>query len=40
MTPAELRNRVRDKDYFLTTVLKQPRLFLVGDDSVLKALAK
>lgn len=40
MTPAELKKRVKDKDHFLITVLKQPKLFLVGDDSVLKALAK
>lgn len=40
MTPAELRKRVKDKDHFLTTVLKQQKMFLVGDDSVLKALAK
>lgn len=40
MTPAELKNRVKDQDHFLTTVLKQPKLFLVGDESVLKTLAK
>ena len=40
MTPAELKKRIKDKDHFLTTVIKQPKLFLVGDESVLKALAK
>ncbi|MHB1324729.1 MAG: nucleotidyltransferase domain-containing protein [Thermoleophilia bacterium] len=40
MTPAELKKRVRDKDHFLTTVLKQQKMFLVGDDSDLKALAR
>lgn len=40
MTPAELKKRVKDKDHFLTTVLKQQKMFLVGDDSVLKAFVK
>jgi len=40
MTPAELRKRVKDKNHFLTTVLKQPKLFLVGDEGVLKTLAR
>ncbi|MHB1361888.1 MAG: nucleotidyltransferase domain-containing protein, partial [Thermoleophilia bacterium] len=35
MTSAELKKRVKDRDHFLTTVLGQPKLFLVGDESVL-----
>ncbi|MHB8793313.1 MAG: nucleotidyltransferase domain-containing protein [Thermoleophilia bacterium] len=40
MTSSELKKRIKDKDNFLMTVLKQPKLFLVGDESVLKALAE
>lgn len=40
MAPVELKKRIKDKDHFLTTVLKQQKMFLVGDDCVLKALAK
>lgn len=40
MTPAEYRKRVKANDHFLTTVIREPKLFLVGDESVLKALAQ
>lgn len=40
MTPAEFNKRVKADDHFLMTVLKEPKLFLVGDESVLKGLVE
>lgn len=39
MTPGEFKKRLRARDNFLTTIIKQPKIFLIGDESVLKDLA-
>lgn len=39
MPPAEFRKRLAERDHFLTDVMRQSKLFLVGDESVLKELA-
>lgn len=40
ITPAELTKRFKANDHFLVTVLKEPKLFLVGDENILKELAE
>lgn len=40
ITEVEFRKRVAAKDRFLTDVIRQPKLFLFGDENVLKALAE
>ncbi|MDH3673043.1 MAG: nucleotidyltransferase domain-containing protein [Gammaproteobacteria bacterium] len=39
-SPAEFSEKVRKRDHFTTRVLEQPKLFLVGDDHVLRKLTK
>lgn len=39
LTREEFRRRVTGKDHFLTSVLKEPRLFVVGDERDLAGLA-
>ena len=36
---AEFAKRVRQKDHFLTTVLREPKIFLIGDANELEGLA-
>ena len=38
-TPAELAKRVSGGDHFVTSVLKEPKIFLVGDASTLQSCA-
>lgn len=38
MDESEFRRRLRAKDHFLTTLLEEPKLFLIGDESVLEEL--
>jgi predicted nucleotidyltransferase len=38
--PAEFSEKVRERDHFISRVLKQPKLFLVGDDHALRKLTK
>lgn len=40
ITAPEFKKRMGEKDHFLTTAMQQPKLFLIGDESVLKALAE
>jgi predicted nucleotidyltransferase len=35
----EFRKRVKEKDHFLTTVIREPKLFLIGDEDELEGLA-
>lgn len=37
-TPAEFRKKVRERHPFVTNVLKEPKLFLLGDERDLKAI--
>lgn len=37
-SPSEFRKRVKEHHPFLTTVVKEPKLFLLGDESDLKAI--
>lgn len=37
-SPAELRKRAKEHQPFVTSVLKEPKLFLVGDERALKAV--
>lgn len=37
-TPAEFRKKIRERHPFLTTVLKEPKLFLLGDERDLKTV--
>jgi len=36
---AELRTKLREKHHFLTSVLKEPKIYLIGDENELKRLA-
>ncbi|MHB8859639.1 MAG: nucleotidyltransferase domain-containing protein [Thermoleophilia bacterium] len=40
MTEAEFKQRLKEKDHFLGEVIKQPKLFLIGDEDVLKEFVK
>jgi len=37
--PEEFNRRIRGGDHFLTTVLREPKIFLIGDEDDLKRLA-
>lgn len=37
--PEEFRERIRGGDHFLTTVMQEPKIFLVGDEDDLRRLA-
>jgi predicted nucleotidyltransferase len=39
LTPADLTRRWREGDHFVTSVLADPRIWLIGDDASLSALA-
>ena len=39
LSPADLTGRWREGDHFVTSVLAGPRIWLVGDDASLAALA-
>jgi len=36
---AEIRSRIQEKDHFVTSVLREPRITLIGDDSELGTVA-
>jgi len=38
--PAEFRRKVQDKSHFLTTVLGEPKIMLIGEENELERLAK
>lgn len=40
ISPAEFRKRIIRKDHFLTEVMKASKVFIIGDESELKKLAK
>jgi predicted nucleotidyltransferase len=39
MSPADLRARHQDKDHFVVSVLAEPRIWVVGDEQALAAIA-
>lgn len=40
MTPEEFKKRLKNKEHFLLSVLKSPRLFIIGDENELARLGK
>jgi DNA-binding transcriptional ArsR family regulator len=40
LTPAEFRQRKNARDHFLTTVLKTPRLFVIGSEHELETMGR
>lgn len=38
-TASELEQRIRDKEHFMTSVMQEPRIMLIGDDDDLRQLA-
>jgi DNA-binding transcriptional ArsR family regulator len=40
LTPAEFARRVREQDHFITSVLKTPRLFVIGSEDELTRLGQ
>jgi DNA-binding transcriptional ArsR family regulator len=40
LTPEELMKRKRTREHFITTVLSEPRLFVIGNEDELKAMGR
>jgi predicted nucleotidyltransferase len=40
LSPSEFRERIRTEEHFLTSVLKSPKLFVLGSEHELEAMAK
>ena len=40
LTLTEFKRRVREKDHFLTAILAEPKVFIIGDENELRAMGR